>query len=120
MEITNKTRSQGRGRAGVPRSLDVQRLAKAISGPGVDTRFWFSGGTVGTFDEETNEFKTDDPQAVYVDRLGVVADLRLEPSGKAVTARYNGVACGRAGFMLVPLRAGETLRWRVAAKTISE
>lgn len=93
-------------RRGVGRPpVDVQRIAKALAGPGIDTRFWVSAGTVGVFDGE--EFVTTDKQAVYVDRLGPVVDVRLEPCGEFVTARWGGIGCGRFGFMLFPLRPGD-------------
>jgi hypothetical protein len=94
-----------RGGIGKP-SIDVQRLAKAISGPGTDTRFWLSAGTVGLLDDN-GEFNTSNKEAVYVDRLGAVVSVRLEPSGEVIAARYNGISCGRYGFMLIPIRPGD-------------
>lgn len=93
-------------RRGVPqKTIDVQRLARALSGPGNDTRVWMSQGTVGIVDLD-GEFVTT-PESVWVDRLGVVVSVRLEPIGEVVTARYNGIACGRFGRMLIPVRPGD-------------
>lgn len=120
VEITDKTprgsrRLSARGGIGRP-PIDVQRLARAISGPGVDTRTWVSAGTVGLVNPQgefvTDSFVTDNQgnkvaEAVYVDRLGAVVSVRLEPINEVVNARYNGIACGRMGFMLVPIRGGD-------------
>lgn len=94
-----------RGAVG-PTAPDIQRLANAISGPGIDTNRWIASGTVGVIDDDGN-FSTTDPEAVYVDELGAVVDVRIEPSGEAVPARYNGIAVGRFGSMLIPLRGGD-------------
>jgi hypothetical protein len=93
------------GGAGTP-TIDVQRLARAIAGPGIDTRTWVTAGTVGVKDDR-GRFVTNDPEAVYVDNFGAVASVQVEPDGQMVTARWNGVACGRFGFFLFPLRAGD-------------
>lgn len=104
-----------RGAIGRP-SIDVQRLAQAVAGPGIDTRTWLVSGTVGSRDE-SGAFRTDVlveptsgprvPEAAFADRRGLVVDVRLEPSGDFVTARYNGIGCGRFGKMLIPIRGGD-------------
>lgn len=99
------TKIPTRGGHGRP-PIDVQRLARAVSGPGIDTRSWLHSGTVGVAGEG-GEFRTDDPESVYVDRLGAVVRVRLEPGGEIVTARYHGISCGRFGFILVPIRPGD-------------
>lgn len=118
-DVTPKGRaSLIRPRGGVGRpSIDIQRVAQALAGPGIDSRFWVSAGTVGTRDDDGSFSTTATvdspgsgppvPEAVYVDELGLVADVRLEPSGDLVTARYNGVGVGRFGSILVPLRGGD-------------
>lgn len=93
------------GGAGTP-TIDIQRLARAIAGPGIDTRTWVTAGTVGVRDDR-GTFKTNDPEAVYVDNLGAVVSVQTEPDGQMVTARWNGIACGRFGFILFPIRAGD-------------
>lgn len=85
---------------------DVQRLAKALSGPGIDTRVWYETGTVGV-EDSNGEFVTDDPEAIYADRLGAVVRVRLDPGGQLINAKWNGLGCGRMGFILFPLRPGD-------------
>lgn len=113
IEFKDETKRGRRLKRGIGRPpMDVQRLAQAVSGPGIDTRTWLASGTVGSTNDE-GEFVTKDnsgraiQDAVYVDRLGAVADVRLEPSGDFVTARWNGISCGRFGVMLFPLIAGD-------------
>lgn len=89
-------------------SLDVQRVAHAVRSPGIDTRLWFSAATVGVQTAE-GELDVTDPQAVYADRTGHVADLQLQPSGDFITARWNGIGVGRFGSMLVPLVPGDNV-----------
>ena len=109
IEFEHKTSTGLMGRrmggAGKP-TIDVQRLGKAIRGPGLDTRTWLVSGTVGVRDDR-GTFKTDDPDAVFVDRLGVVASVRIEPNGQMINARWNGIACGRFGVILFPLKPGD-------------
>ena len=109
VEIINKSKPGGRiarrGGIGKP-TIDVQRLGKAIAAPGVDTRFWMASGTVGVQDDQ-GEFRTDDPEAVYVDDKGAIVSVRLEPNGEIINCRYNGIACGRYGFMLIPILPGD-------------
>jgi hypothetical protein len=104
IEVKDMTKRRTRHQARPP--VDVQRVARAVRSPGIDSRSWFEAGTVGVENEE-GDFVTDDPEAIYVDQLGAVVSVRLEPSGEIVTARYNGIACGRMGFMLVPIRPGD-------------
>lgn len=86
-------------------TVDVQRLGQALAGPGLDTRDWLSAGTVGARDPQ-GEFVID-PQSVYASQLGTVVDVRLEPSGRMITARWNGLSVGRFGSILFPIRAGD-------------
>ena len=101
-KLSSIRRAMGR----IAGSFDVQRAGNALSGPGVDTRGWLHAGTVGVFNED-GDFDPEDPEAVYADRLGAVADVQLEPTGIKVTARWNGVGCGRYGSILFPSRAGD-------------
>lgn len=105
VEVVNKTRRRGLpakgGLRGMP--LDVQRVAKAI---GANEKSFVESGTVGV-DEDDGTFNVKDPQAIAVDALGALVRVRLEPSGKFVTARYSGLCCGRAGAILVPVRPGD-------------
>lgn len=104
------TGSSGRGPpAAVKKTFDVQRIAKAIAGPGVDTRFWFSAGTVGVFTNQ-GEFVTSGVaarDAIAVEADGALVDVRLEPSGEFVSARYHGVRAGRWAVILAPLAPGD-------------
>src|SRR5688572_28896304 len=93
-----------RGGHGSP-PVDLQRVARAMSGPGIDTRVWKVSGTVGVVTDD-GEFDTTDPEAVYVDALGAVVSVRVEPSGELLTARWNGISCGRFGFVLFPIKPG--------------
>ena len=115
--VAARTRGPARIRApGIKRTLDVQRVAKAIAGPGIDTRSWLEAGTVGILNDQ-GEFVTGDGggdgaaaearDAVACERDGAVVDLRLEPSGQFVTARYHGISAGRYGGIFVPLTPGD-------------
>lgn len=102
--------------AGPARSVDVQRVARALAGPGNDTRVWFSAATVGYINDQ-GEFVTGDGgdaalrraarDAIACERDGVLVDVRLEPTGEPVTARYSGVSFGRFGGALVPVTPGD-------------
>ena len=108
IEITDKTTRgprMARRRGGVARTIDVQRLAKALASEGIDTRFWVSAGTVGVL-EDDGTFKTD-RDAIFADRKGAVVDVRLEPKGVFVTARWSGLGCGRFGCILIPITPGD-------------
>lgn len=105
-----------RGAVGRPKP-DVARVAEALSYPGIDPRTWLSAGTVGNRDDD-GEFTTtgfadspgDGPQvpdSTYTDELGTVVDVRLEPAGDIITARWAGIGVGRFGRMLFPLRGGD-------------
>ena len=98
-----------RAPASVRSGPDVQRLAKALSGPGIDTRTWFAQGTVGVFTDR-GEFVTSGElgrDAVACEADGVVVDVRLEPSGEFVTARYHGISAGRWAVVLAPIAPGD-------------
>jgi len=112
IEVTDKTPRKGqmarrRGAVGRP-NIDVQRLGRAIAGPGIDTRYWLAAGTVGHRDDR-GTFVTNDTEAIYADRLGPVVSVRLEANvdDRVITARWQGIGCGRYGFMLFPLRPGD-------------
>lgn len=101
-------RQRGRGKPTVGAEsgvVDVQRFAQALAGPGLDTRTWLSAGTVGARD--TQGTFTVDPESVFASQLGTVVDVRLEPSGRMVTAKWNGLSVGRYGSILFPIRAGD-------------
>lgn len=87
-------------------AMDPQKIARAIRGPGIDTRSWVVTGTVGV-SREGEAFDTSDADAVYTDRRGAVVDVRLEPSGAIITARWHGVSVGRFGSVVFPLRGGD-------------
>lgn len=93
--------------------IDMQRVARAVAGPGIDTRTWITVCTVGVVDDN-GEFSTVAPtsgprssEAVAVQRQGAIVSVRIEATGEIVNARYNGIAVGRFGSMLVPLRPGD-------------
>ena len=109
VEIVDKTvrgpAARSRGAVGRPQ-IDVQRLAAAIAGPGNDTRTWFVEGTVGLLDDR-GTFKTDDPEGVFAEPDGCVVGVQIEPEGLMITANWNGISCGRFGFILFPIRVGD-------------
>lgn len=104
MEIENKTRR--RPRAHPRQAIDVQRIAEALKGKGIDTRTWLKSATVGVW-TDGGQFVTTDPDGIYADRLGAVVDVRIEPEGLYGTARWNGVGVGQFGSILYPIRPGE-------------
>ncbi len=129
VEIVDKTvrgpAARSRGAVGRPQ-IDVQRLAAAIAGPNLDTRTWLASGTVGILDE-LGTFKTgfvrsgaskdekeaaaqEASDAVFVDPDGCVVSVQLEPSGIMITASWDGASCGRFGFVLFPIRAGDEVQ----------
>lgn len=107
-DLTPKTRqTMGRPRGAVGRpQVDVQKVAEALSTPGIDPRDWVKAGTVGVRQED-GTFVTTDQEAVYADPLGAVVDVRLEPDEDIVTLRWSGVGCGRYGRILFPVRPGD-------------
>lgn len=114
--------ANSRGAVGRPQ-VDVQRLAQAIAGPGNDTRTWLVEGTVasvddrgtvktgfvepGASDEAKEEAARDAQEAVFADADGCVVSIQIEPEGTIITANWNGISCGRYGFMIMPIRAGD-------------
>lgn len=118
MDSSSKSRTtmrRKRGAIGAP-SIDVGKIAEAIRSPGIDTRMWVQAGTVGVRDPD-GTFKTDTfatpttgprvPTSVFVDRLGAIVDVRLEPGGEIVSVHWSGMGVGRFGSILFPLRGGD-------------
>lgn len=104
--------------AGIRRSPDIRRMAKALQSRNIDTRFWFSAGTVGHLDDRGTFIAEGDEAyigsgndrralAVAVEDDGVLVDVRLEPSGEYVTARYHGLGVGQFGAILFPILPGD-------------
>lgn len=100
-------------RTGPKATVDIQRLARALASPGIDSRSWFEVCTVGVLDEN-GEFSTvapvDAPRsslAVAVQREGAIVSVRIESTGEVIFVRYNGISCGRFGSMLLPVRPGD-------------
>jgi len=94
----------------VRRSLDIQRFANALRGE-IDTRFWVGAGTVGVQGED-GTFVTSGDAATYArsaEQESVLVDVRLEPLGKVITARYHGIMVGRAGSALAPIMPGDAV-----------
>lgn len=90
---------------GVQTAIDVQRVSRALSGPGADTRSWIVSATVGkTID---GEFNTDDPTAIYKDASGVLVDVQVQPEGFPLTARYHGLYSSAVGTLILPIRPGQ-------------
>lgn len=90
-------------------TVDMSRLASAVAAPGVDTRYWISAGTVGAISDD-GDFVTKGETARAsraAERESVLVDVRLEPLGRSITVRYHGIACGRAGNLLVPVMPGD-------------
>lgn len=121
--MTNPTSLMDRqgGGVGTP-TIDVQRLARALASPGIDTRQWVEVGTVGFLIGERFFTGALDPgasteqkkaaaekasKAIYADELGTVVSVRIESTGQMVTARWNGIGCGRFGVFLFPIRPGD-------------
>lgn len=69
--------------------LDVGRLGKAVSYPGIDPRVWASYGLVKSFKVTTNE--------------GVFATVKLMPSETLVSARVGAVYAGNGFGIYAPL-----------------
>lgn len=97
-------------------AIDVQRLGRALAGPGLDTRMWVSAGTVGLLrdNKETGESEFFIPiiaeevqKTHFTDAEGCIITVRLEPSEAIVNARWNGLSCGAFGSMLFPLKPGD-------------
>jgi hypothetical protein len=79
----------------------------------MDPRPWVVSATVGIVDDN-GQFSTVAPaggprssEAVAVERNGAIVSVRIESTGEVVNVRYNGIAVGRFGAMLVPLRPGD-------------
>lgn len=87
------------------RTIDMARVRKAISGPGVDTKVHVSYGTVATDAGEDGGPNFADGDAVVVSPLGTVVDVLLEPHGIVVPCRY-GHSAG-VGFFATPIRPGD-------------
>lgn len=86
--------------------LDLARIREALKGPGIDTRYWASYGTVGTVsDEGTPDFM--DANAVHVASDGTYVDVVLMPTQVAVTCRYPGVQGGSGVLVATPIRPGD-------------
>lgn len=84
--------------------LDVRRMAKALEGPGIDTRFWVATGIVATVDDDGN-IQDDDPKAVYISRAGVEVDVVLLPSQDQITCRVASGGPGAQDFR--PVHPGD-------------
>lgn len=104
--------------AGLRRKPDVKKLSGALASRGIDTRFWLAAGTVGsvadngTFvaqGEEAYIGEGNDERALAVatETDGIIVDVRLEPLGTIITARYHGISCGYYGAVLVPISPGD-------------
>lgn len=95
------------------RSLDMQRIASALAGPGMDPRLWVSYGTVSTGaitsgpDDDQQTFDVTDPHAVAISAAGVAVDVVLEPSMQLVTCHYAGVQGGMDCVVLAPIFVGD-------------
>ncbi len=122
MEVTYKSRAS-RGIkmnpvAGLRRKPDIKKMAEALSSKGIDTRYWLAIGTVGhvadngafvaggedAFIGEGNDRRA---LAVATETDGIIVDVRIEPIGQNITARYHGIACGFYGNVLVPISPGD-------------
>lgn len=88
------------------RTLDAQKLAATVAGPGIDTRMWVSYATVGVLDDHGNLDVTD-KRAVYIGPEGVEVDVMLDPSRVPVTCKYNGIQGGCSATVLTPIHPGD-------------
>lgn len=88
------------------RPLDVSRVREALKGPGADTRYWVSYGTVGTVDDQGNT-NFEDPRAVHIAPDGVYCDVILMPTQLPVTCRYPGSAGGTGVQVITPIHPGD-------------
>lgn len=86
--------------------LNIARLARALVSPEMDSRSWLESGTIGLLGDD-DELDVESPESIYVDPFGAIVSVRLEPSGRMVTARYNGLGCGQFGSILVPISPGD-------------
>ena len=109
MKVTDKTgtgRRLARTRAGFRLAPDVARIGKGLAGP-TDPRRWCAIGTVGFFDAD-GRFVDDDTDAAFAGtKIGSVVDVRLEPDGDLVTARWSGAGMGEFGSILWPIKPGD-------------
>ena len=90
----------------IRRAWDTQRLAKALTMPGIDPRHWVSYGTVGVMSDE-GDFDPDNQHAVYVGPEGVEVDVLLEPLDLMVTAHYSGIQGGCHATITTPIKPGD-------------
>lgn len=93
-------------RRGGTRAGDFAKQREAIKGPGADTRYWVSLGTVGVQKDDGTVDATD-PQAVVITPRGVFVDVFLQPLGAWVTARLQLGVGGRSCSIMAPIRAGD-------------
>lgn len=95
------------------RQLDMQRMAAAMAGPGMDPRLWVTYGTVSTGeitsgpDDDILTFDVTDQQAVAIGPSGVSVDVVLEPSMQLVTCHYAGMQGGKDCVVMAPIFAGD-------------
>lgn len=104
--------------AGLRRRPDVKKMAGALASRGIDTRYWLTAGTVGHV-ADNGAFVAKGAQAyigtgnerralaVATETDGIVVDVRIEPLGESITARYHGISCGYHGAVLVPISPGD-------------
>lgn len=86
--------------------VDPAALRALAQGPGADTRYWCSMGTVGTLDDDTGEFDVTDKRAILIGPEGTEVDVRLEPADQLVTCRYAGVQAGEV-TIFAPIHPGD-------------
>jgi hypothetical protein len=79
----------------INKGIDVSRLARAVSYPGIDPRVWVSLATVTAF---------------HVDPVqGVFADVFLMPLGAQATARVGAVYAGNGFGFYAPLKIDDEI-----------
>ena len=93
-------------RLGMKSIPDMRQIAAGLSGPGIDTRYWVSYGTVGTIDDEGN-LNITDSHAVFIGPEGVDVEVMLEPIGVHCHCTYAGVYGGAHCSIMAPIRAGD-------------
>jgi hypothetical protein len=84
-------------RSRVGRSIDVQRLAQAVRGPGIDTRTWVSLAVA------LGESAVDEDHGVFV-------DVQLVPSGEEYTARMAPGYAGNGFGLYHRIHEGDELK----------
>lgn len=114
MSSGSHTRRLSNPVAGLRRQPDVRRVAAGLQSRGIDSRFWLSMGTVGSLDDRGQFIAQGDaayingrPLSVAVEDDGIIADVRLEPTGETISARFHGVSIGQMGSILFPLYPGD-------------